>query len=48
MVIEFLKVDLAYRLGSPWNVSQKKIAPHAACMGNKEFKSIILSTNKEK
>ena len=26
------KVDLTDNLGSPWNISQNKVAPYAACM----------------
>ena len=32
MAIEFIKVNLTDHLGSPWNISQNKIAPYAACM----------------
>ena len=32
MAIEFIKVVLTDNLGSPWNISQTKIAPYAACM----------------
>ena len=26
------KVDLTDNLGSPWNISQNKVTPYAACM----------------
>ena len=26
------KVDLTDNLGSPWNISQNKVAPYATCM----------------
>ena len=32
LAIEFIKVDLTDNLGSPWNISQNKVAPYAACM----------------
>ena len=31
MAIEFIKIDLTDYLGSPWSISQNKVAPYAAC-----------------
>ena len=32
MAKELIKVDLTDDLGSPWNISQNKVAPYVACM----------------
>ena len=48
MAMEFIKVDLTDNLGSPWNISQKKVAPYAACMENRNSNDNTVYTSKEK
>ena len=49
MAIEFTKVDLTDNLGSPWNISQNKVAPYAACMEKKGIQmNNTVYTSKEK
>ena len=47
MAIGFIKVDLIDNLGSPWNISQNKIAPYAAWM-KKKIKWTILFTDQKR
>ena len=35
MAIEFIKVDLTDNLGSPWNISQNKVAPYICSLHGK-------------
>ena len=48
MATELMKVGFTDHLVSPKNISQNKIAPHAACFEKSEFKLTILFTHQRR